>query len=214
MKIGLHPTRVLIALGLSTLATTAALARSSRAAHPDFVRVRSLQFAGSGCPAGSVAGLVSPDVDFFSLSFDNYVAEIGPGIAFSQKRKNCQLALDFEVPQGWSFSLIDVEYRGYVALEAGVKAKQKSSYYFQGQLAQASLQTTIYGPAYEDYDIRDVLGVSALVWSPCGFRRALNINSQVLLDSSNPYARGLIALSDIDGAVVHRFGLAWRRCSN
>lgn len=182
---------------------------------PDWVRIRSLSWAGSGCPAGTVAENVAPDLRAFTLLFDAYVAEIGPGLPLSLSRRNCQILVDLDFPQGWSFSVFDVDYRGFVSVEPGVSGVQQSAYYFQGEIHTARLQTTLRGPRVSDYQIRDSLVLDALVWSPCGANRALIINSVVRLmnNNGNSSARGLMTTDSIDGKVTHVYGLQWRRCS-
>jgi hypothetical protein len=179
---------------------------------PSYVRIRNISYAGSGCPAGTVAENVSSDLKAFTLLFDSYIAEIGPGISARENRKNCQVLVDLDFPGGWSYSIVDVDYRGYVSAERGVTATQASAYYFQGQGATGRLTTDMRGPIDRDYQIRDTLGLNALVWSPCGAQRALNINSQVRLSSTNRRASGLITLDSIDGQVSHIYGLQWQRC--
>jgi len=181
---------------------------------PTGVRIRNLSWAGSGCPAGTVAWNVAPDAMAFTLLFDSYVAEIGPGLPLSLGRKNCQILVDLDFPQGWSYSVFTVDYRGFFNLDSGVSGIQQSNYYFQGELLTARLQTKLNGPKVGDYQIRDSLGLDALVWSPCGAQRALNINSSVYLEnkSGNPNARGTMTTDSIDGKVTLIYGLQWRRC--
>jgi len=179
---------------------------------PDYVRVRSISYAGSGCPAGSVAENISLDKQAFTLLFDSYIAEIGPGVSVREKRKNCQLLVDLDFPQGWTYTVMDVDYRGYVSIERGVTAEQSSAYYFQGQGATARLATSMRGPKDEDFHIRDTLGLSATVWAPCGARRALNINSQINLTASNRNASGVIMQDSIDGNLTQIYNLKWKRC--
>jgi hypothetical protein len=202
--------RATLTAGVLALAATAFGAASAEAAsRPDYVRVRSISFAGSGCPAGTVYQTVSADYQAFRLHFDSFIAETGPGVSIREKRKNCQVSIDFSAPSGWSYAIASVEYQGYVALGSGTTATQKSSYYFQGQSATASLQSNFYGPRFGDYRIRDTLGITSYVWSPCGLTRALNINAQVLVQG---YGRGLITLDQTKGFVAHVYGMQWRRC--
>jgi hypothetical protein len=184
-------------------------------AHPDSVKVRSISWAGSGCPARSVAKDLSPDFTAFTLVFDSYVAEIGPDLPLSLSRRNCQIVVGLDFPQGWSYSLFDVDYRGFTDLEPGVSGVQQAAYYFQGDFRTARFRTTLDGPRVNDYHIRDSLDVDALVWAPCGVQRALNINSSVrVVDNSEDHdAQGLMTTDSIDGKVTHIYGLRWRRCS-
>jgi len=181
---------------------------------PEFVTIRNLAWAGSGCPAGSVAGNLAPDFTAFTLLFDSYVAEIGPGLPLSLSRRNCQILIDLDFPQGWSYSVFDVDYRGFVNVPSGVSGIQQSNYNFQGELLTGRLATTMSGPRNGDYLIRDTLGLDALVWSPCGAQRALIINSSVRLvnNTGNLSAQGLMTTDSINGKVIHIYGLQWRRC--
>ncbi len=190
----------------------AMLSSSAFAQSPEYVRIRSISYAGSGCPAGTVSQNVAQDLKAFTLLFDSYIAEVGPGVQLNQSRKNCQIAVDLHFPQGWSYSILDVDYRGYASLEAGVTGTQQSAYYFQGSAATATLRSNFRGPTQQDYQIRDSLGLAAVVWSPCGATRALNINTQVRLTSSNRFARGLMTTDSIDGELTHVYGVRWRRC--
>ena len=178
---------------------------------PEWVRFRSISYAGSGCPAGSVAQNVSPDRLAFTLLFDSYMAEVGPGIPLSNSRRNCQLNIDLEYPAGWSYTLFAIDYRGYASLEPGVRGTQKSTYYFQGQSISPSVQSDLVGPRTQDYHYRDTFSTTA--WSVCRVFRSLNINSQVRVDNSrSPSASGLMTVDSIDGQVVHTYGIGWRNC--
>jgi hypothetical protein len=216
-----------IAIGLGGC-TNSAVLQNPRQAHeimvdtpaaqaddlPPFATIRSLSWAGSGCPAGTVAENLAPDLQAFTLLFDSYVAEIGPGLPLSQARRNCQILVDLQFPQGWSYSVFDVDYRGFANLDLGVSGIQQSNYYFQGEFLTSRLQTTLNGPRASDYQIRDSLPLNALVWSPCGAQRALIINSSVRVanNSGNPDARGAMSTDSIDGKVTHIYGLQWQRC--
>ena len=180
---------------------------------PSYAKVRSITYAGSGCPAGTVAENLSGDLKAFTLLFDDYIAEAGQGISFREGRKNCQINVDLEFPSGWSYSVIDVDYRGYVSLDRRVKATQKSSYYFQGNRRTTHLQTNMYGPLDKDYQVSDKVGLDAQIWSPCGAVRSLNINTQVRVNNRrNRRGEGLITLDSLDGALTHVYGIQWRRC--
>lgn len=188
-------------------------ASQALADQPGYAHVRSISYAGSGCPAHSVAQNVSPDLRAFTLLFDDFVAEVGPGIPLSQGRKNCQILVDLDFPSGWSFSILDVDYRGYANLDSGVTGLQQSAYYFTGQGNTGRLSTTFSGPLSRDYQVRDTLGLSATVWSPCGAQRALNINTQVRLTTNNRNKRGILTTDSIDAQITQIYGLQWRRCN-
>ena len=88
MKIGRH-------LGVALAALFAGSAYA-QAPDPSQVYIRGINFAGSGCPAGSVSTNVAPDAKAFTLLFDQYIAEGGPGVPASSTRKNCQVLVDLQ----------------------------------------------------------------------------------------------------------------------
>ena len=189
-------------IGSQALATT-----------PEWVTIEDVQYNGSGCPIGSVAENISEDKLAFTLAFSEYVAEAGPGIPISASRKNCQIIVSMKYPQGWSWSVVSFDYRGYAFLDRNIEGTQKVSYYFQGGSDDISLESTLDGPYDDDYHFRDEFDVLSLVWSPCGLERALNLNTQVRINNRrNRRGEGFMTLDSLDGAVVHRYGIQWRRC--
>ena len=202
--------RIISSLIGATLTFAAMTARPARADDlPSSLSIRGITYAGSGCPAGTIEGDVASDLSGVKLYFDEFVAETGPGVPFSEGRKNCQIVLDLNLPQGWSYAIANVSYRGYVDLDRGVTATQTSTYYFQGSANQASLHTTLNGPVNDDYVIRDTLAVTNQIWSPCSAQRALNINASV---RTTGRSYGLITLDSVKARVEHAYGLTFRRC--
>jgi hypothetical protein len=201
---------------LVKLAAALALVSAAQAAHaeaPPYVRFRSITWNGTGCPLGTTAANLSPDRTAFTLIFNSYIAEVGPRVSLREKRKYCQVNLDLEFPNGWSYTILDVDYRGYASIDPGVKGELESVYYFQGDLREARLARTVLGTFDDDYHVRDTLGIDAVVWSPCSATRALNIKTAVALDAGfSRNGRGLMTVDSIDGALTHIYGLRWRRC--
>lgn len=178
-----------------------------------------------------------PPLHSFTLIFDNYVASIGPGVAVTENRKNCQINLDLAYPSGFQYSIFNTVYRGYVGIDAGVTARQQSTFYFSGgkslslpllytsttpssspkltpstESAQSSTGTNFTGPKSGDYSVTDSLALTSVVWSPCGASTALNINSQVRLTSTNAQATGQITDDSIDGKITFVVGVQWQQC--
>jgi len=198
------------------LAAVAAAAPSSlneAGPDPSKVFVRSVTYGGSGCPQGSVSQSFNADRTSFTLIFDKYVASVGPGVPILEARKNCQLNINLSIPQGWSYSIATVDYRGFVQLPRGMSAEQKSIYYFQGEVAQVSAGTRFFGPVSKDYLARDVIPINTIVWSSCQVVRPINANTQVRIDKgANTQEQGAITTDSIDGKVRQILGFQWRRC--
>lgn len=106
------------------------------------VSITGVAFAGSGCPAGSVAGQLATDLTTLTLLYDSFVSQAGPGIKASEYRKNCQLNVKLQYPQGWQFSVFKADYRGYAQVPEGDTGTVKSTYYFSGDSKQVSYSST------------------------------------------------------------------------
>lgn len=202
---------------------------SSVVPNPSQVYINSISYGGTGCPQGSVGSFISDDrqtwvskdvivvVDAypptrFTLIFDSYVASIGPTVAATENRKNCQLNLDLQYPSGFQYSVFTTQFRGYAALDKGVQGTQKATYYFSGQSAQVSSATVFDGPLSTDYSVSDSVPFTSTIWSPCGQALPLNINSQVRLTSSVASATGLLTDDSIDGHITFVVGIQWQAC--
>lgn len=107
---------------------------------PSQVHINGVTFGGTGCPQGTVGTAISADRSTLTLIFDQYVASIGPNVAITENRKNCQLNIDLLYPPGFQYSVFSVDYRGYAALTANVTGTLKSTYYFSGSTAQVRLE--------------------------------------------------------------------------
>jgi hypothetical protein len=178
---------------------------------PPWVEIRELLWAGSGCPAGSVASSIASDYKAFSLAFDSYIASAGPDIPITENRKNCNLIIRLSFPSGWSFTIFNMDYRGFASLDEHVDGKQRSAYFFEGQYPSSALQTTLVGPYDDNYEIGDTVDLA--VYSPCGEDRALNINTEVRVNNrKNRNGYGLMTTDTITGELLHIYRLKWRKC--
>jgi len=196
--------------------TIAAPAATTSAAVPDpsEVYINSITYGGTGCPQGSVGSFISDDRQTFTLIFDSFVASIGPGVAVTNNRLNCQLNIDLEYPAGFQYSVLGTEFRGYAGLDAGVTGVQQATYYFSGSSTQVSTSTTFTGPTSGDYEISDSIPFTSTIFSPCGAALPLNINSQVRLTSSVTTATGILTDDSIDGKITFVVGVQWQKCTS
>lgn len=182
---------------------------------PNQVTITGVSYAGTGCPAGKAAVSHSEDWQTVTILFDQYQAVIGPGTTFADHTKYCNINFQVHYPPGYQYTLYKNDYTGQANLEAGVTAKQTSSYWFAGFVGnKPKLQSTWYGPFNDQYTFTDTL--QSTVYSPCGVTTTLNVNTQLDLTSSKPSAQGLINTQSIDSKVItpykHSYGVTWRRC--
>src|SRR5262245_56951679 len=103
-------------LSLLTAAVGLALAAVARA---DDIALGDPAYGGSGCPAGTASVALSPDQKAISLLFDQYVTEAGGQTQKRLDRKSCNIAIPVHIPQGYSVSIFQVDYRGFVSVPQG-----------------------------------------------------------------------------------------------
>ncbi len=203
-----------LVLGTVAAALTLGVTEGFADPSPDQMHIKKLTYGGTGCPAGSVAVDIASDATAFTLIFDQFLAQIGPGVPAIESRKNCQVNLLLHVPHGFTYAITSVDYRGYANLAPGAQGMQKASYYFQGQAPTASAETIFRGPYEQDWQLRDRVSTAALVWSPCGVERSMNVNAQLRLTRGTAPASSssFIQMDSEDGNIQQVYHIVWAHC--
>ncbi len=168
-------------------------------------------YNGSGCPMGSVAVSLSPDYKALSMLFGSYQAQAGRSLGKTSDYQNCNIAIPVHVPQGFSVSLISVDYRGFNSIPAGAVSTLRSSYFFAGSTGPSYAKSFV-GPVNNDYLVTNNLIAMANVWSACGVDVILRANTS-LFAKSNSRMEDIISTVDsvdIKSGILYR--LAWRTC--
>ncbi|MGW1073762.1 DUF4360 domain-containing protein [Streptomyces sp. NPDC002537] len=182
---------------------------------PDKIVIEIATVNGSGCPQGTAAIAVSPDNTAFTVTYSDYLAQVGVGSKPTDGRKNCQLNLIVHVPQGFTYAIASADYRGYAHLESGATGQQKASYYFQGQSQTVPSAHDFKGAYTDNWQATDRVDVAALVWSPCGEQRNFNINTELRVNagSSDPTkTTSYMTMDSTDGDLNTIYHLAWKEC--
>ncbi|MFF8266885.1 DUF4360 domain-containing protein [Streptomyces sp. NPDC016562] len=204
-------TAALVALTPSAVAFAPAPAAQ---APNDQVTVDVASVNGSGCRPGSAAVAVAPDNSAFTVTYSEYLAQAGGGAPAVEGRKNCQLSLNVHVPQGYTYAVAKVDYRGFGSLQEGAIGTQKASYYFQG-MSQTAYRTHKFNGALEDnWQATDTTGIEALAWAPCGEQRYFNINTELRAEvgTSDPSQTSFMALDSTDGSINSVYHFSWKQC--
>ncbi|MCX5202782.1 DUF4360 domain-containing protein [Streptomyces sp. NBC_00237] len=211
-------------IGAATALATAALvpaagpasASSPGAAAPaDQVTVNLVQVNGSGCRPGTASVAVSPDNTAFTVTYSEYLAQVGTGAKAVDFRKNCQLGLRVNVPQGYTYAVATADYRGFADLKSGAYATQNSSYYFQGMSGTDRRTHRLQGPYTGNWQATDKTGIEALVFAPCGATRNFNINTELLVNggsSDTARTNSFIAMDSTDGSFSTKYHFQWKKC--
>jgi hypothetical protein len=169
---------------------------------------------GSGCPDGTAVEMASDNTSFF-VSYSDYLATAGVGASPTDFRKNCQLNVLVHVPQGFSFAIAEADFSGFASLAAGASALERANYYFTGETPTTVVTHSFNGPLDDDWRTSDSTPVAALVFSPCGVSRNLNINTELRVSNGTSDASkttNFIAMDATHASVQNIFHFAWKRC--
>jgi hypothetical protein len=172
-------------------------------------------YGGSGCPQNTASATLSPDGTALSILFDQFVVEAGGPTGRRVDYKSCNLAIPVNIPQGYSVSIFQVDYRGFNALTSGARSQLTNDYFFQtgsGGSRTVRLSRSFMGPNNNDYLTTDRLAVNALVWTPCGEQATLRINSnmRVFANSRMDQAMSTVDSADVSAGLIYH--IQWRRC--
>ncbi|GLW45861.1 hypothetical protein Stsp02_15230 [Streptomyces sp. NBRC 14336] len=181
---------------------------------PDKIIIKVATVNGSGCPAGTTAIAVSEDNTAFTVTYSDYLAQVGGSSDPTAFRKNCQLNLVVHVPSGFTYAIASADYRGFASLQHGATATQRASYYFQGSPQTAYRNHPFNGPLNDNWQATDETDWAQLVWAPCGVQRNFNINTElrVNLGSSDPRKVSFMTMDSTDGDISTVYHLAWKEC--
>lgn len=169
---------------------------------------------GTGCRPGSATVAVAPDNSAFTVTYSEYVAQAGGGVPAVEGRKNCLLSLVVHVPQGHTYAVAQVDYRGFGSLQPGAVGTRKASYSFQG-MSQTVQRTHRFNGALDDnWQATDTTGIEALVFAPCGEKRNFDINTglRAEIGTSDPARTSFMALDSTDGSINSVYHFTWKRC--
>lgn len=167
-------------------------------------------YGGTGCPAGTASVTVSPSQDAISILFDNFVAEAGH-TGRRIDRKACAVTIPVHVPQGYSVSVFQTDYRGFNLVPRQGRTQLDTEYFWAG-IRGPKFSRSYNGPQADNYTQSNGVIASALVWSDCGASVNLRVNSSIMAMSNNNMDETMITVdsADITSGLIYK--LQWRRC--
>lgn len=190
--------------------TAASLLVLSLGALADDISLGYPAYGGNGCPNGSASATLSPDGKSLSVIFDQFITEAGRNLGKTMDRKSCNIAIPVHVPNGFSISILAVDYRGFVSLPQGATAKLQAEYFFAG-MAGPRFAQDFYGRQDRDYTFTNQLGVQAMVWSPCGADVNLRVNASMMVrNNSFEDAMATVDTADVSAGIIYQVQM--RRC--
>jgi hypothetical protein len=201
-------------IAAAALAMSAIVVPPTGTPPPGEVTVELVTVNGSGCRRDTVAVSVSPDNATFHVTYSDYLAAVGANTRPTDFRKNCQLAVKVTVPQGFTFGIHQVDYRGFVHLEHGATGTQRGNHYFQGMSATPYRNHTWQGPLSDNWQATDTVDVGLPVLRPCDEARNLYINTELRVSAgtSDPKTTSFMAMDSTDAYIASVYHFAWTRC--
>jgi hypothetical protein len=112
---------------------------------PSGVEITSIAYGGTGCNQGTLSVSVSDAGNICPIVTKDLVAQAGPGVSVDDGRKFCQINFGITYPRGYSFTVLAIEYLGYVDLLADSDGYVQSTYYFSGDTDQVRDYLSIRG---------------------------------------------------------------------
>ncbi|MET9603384.1 DUF4360 domain-containing protein [Streptomyces sp. NPDC006459] len=201
-------------MAASSISPSSAAQRTPLATPPERITIDLVNVNGSGCPAGSAQVAVSPDNTAFTVTYSQYLAQAGRGAKPTDFRKNCQIALNVHVPQGFTYAIAQADYRGFAHLERGATGLQRANYYFQGMPQTTFVNHGLAGPMDDSWQNTDTTAVESLVFAPCGAQRYFNINTELRVNAGNsdPNKSSFISMDSTDASINTLYHFAWKKC--
>lgn len=150
-----------------------------------------IDFAGTGCPVGSMT-FAGEGTATLTVMFGSYDAANPPTDASSKlQRSSCNFAVPVHIPAGWQISLLTSDWRGFAAGEAELHRE----YFFADQTSGITLITPFNDPDGVNYTESDSLESSSYTACQSEDRDVmLRINSNVQAKSDDSY----ISMDTID----------------
>jgi hypothetical protein len=204
-----------LALTLSPATAQASTVRPLTSPPPGQITISIVTVNGSGCPAGTAAVAVSPDNTAFTVTYSDYLAQVGVGARPTDRYRNCQLDLSVHVPQGFTYAIASADYRGFADLATGAIGTETANYYFQGNPQTTPLSHPFNGPYTDNWEGVDTVPVAALIFAPCGAQRNFNVNTQLLVNpgtSDTHTTNSFMTMDSTDGSVTTIYQFAWEQC--
>jgi len=175
------------------------------------LEVSDISYAGSGCSDGSLGLNISDDGRAFTLLFSEMSAYFDPTDTSLENRVNCNIDLDFVIPQGWRFTIMTLDYRGFAELYEGDKATLSTKIGFD-QSNTITKNSVLSGEFVDDFEVRQEVAIGTNNWVGCDDSHSkLNLDVAVnIANQSNEVNE--VTVDSLDGELTQKFVLVWDEC--
>ncbi|GBG71206.1 hypothetical protein CBR_g8509 [Chara braunii] len=171
---------------------------------PGSVKINDFDYAGSGCPPGSVELVMSDDGNAMTLKFTKHLATTYKSAV--HRKRTCTASVGLSYPAEFAIGVGSVSVRGYAKLDGGVSGSIKAPYYFSGQRGMASSKRVIKGPFNNNFEYSDSFGP---VYSACGTEPKLSIVTEIKVNPGRAAKGGGFIRVESTPQILD---LVWKRC--
>lgn len=183
-------------------------------------KLKNPKLGGTGCPEGTLSASITPDGKTISLIFDNYIAEAGNSVGVKRDIKNCSVQLPIEVPAGYQFTIVKLDYRGFNSVPDGGRTRYVTMYSFldeetKKQIGKRIRRNYIFsGPLEEEYTISSDV-TSKPIWSNCGKNLEFRLDTRAIAVTNEEGEDVLATIDSIDASVGTsvEYHLLWKECT-
>lgn len=194
---------------------------NERSERPGRVQVGDAGYSGNGCPSGTMRAVFAPDNLSFTLLFDQFIAQTDVTGNAHRDIMSCNLILPIDIPENMQMEITRVDYRGFVGLPAGSRARLVSVFNFLGKGGdrdRINLHFDFQGPVTDAYEIStDAMNQTGQLAqsevSPCGGHVGLRVMTRLVLMSRSKTDNASITLDSIDGSSNAVYYVNWKQCT-
>lgn len=192
---------------------------SSTAWSASDVYIESFTSSGQGCPSGSVSLQLSPDGNAITVLYDRFQLQ-ALGSSLPNLEMNCRIDAVIRKPKMMGFSVESVDFRGFVQLDAGVKASQKVKVLAGGSKRLRKLSGDFgyerwQGPLAQSYMLTAISPFEApevLNCIPFSKKTKMSIQSKIKITNAGGGRTGLLAVDTADGRLAQKYNIKWHNC--
>lgn len=183
------------------------------------VKLKNPKLGGTGCPEGTIGASITPDGKTISLIFDNYIAEAGQSAGVNRDIKTCSVELPIEVPAGYQFTIVKLDYRGFNSIPDGGVARYVTIYSFldgetKKQMGRRIRRNFVFnGPLEEEYTISSDVS-SKPVWSACGKNMVFRLDTRAVAVTNQEREDVMATIDSVDASAASGvdYYLTWQEC--
>lgn len=144
---------------------------------PDFgpapfpIQVQVMRTSGPGCPAGSIAAVMSPDSTSVSILFDQLQIDLPASPILVQDKKFCQITLGIHFGGQYRVAIVGSDVRGFIGMPAqargGIRVQHWSIFGNAKHHERMKFVQELTGPIQQNIQMVNRFADTPL-WSYCG----------------------------------------------